>query len=292
MDVYAKRNTGYYWPDLEVMTRQARNDYLLNRFGETSENACTVSPEIKDRFDQAGVAPASFRNVKDLEKLPVTRGSGLIEKRLAREDGWTQALYAAGVREGDAALITLSPAMSSLAMALDRSMRSLKVRSIPSGMASVEVQILVMKDLKVDVCVCAPDTLEALADYAEAKDLDIKKELDLKIIFLVVEINPNKSPLILKERLEIPVRWAFGAAELGCLGYECPFENGLHWPDNVLIEVVDPENGCQLEPGQVGEAVITSFDEDYPLFRYGSGKLAAYTDTPCPCGRTTNRWLE
>ncbi|MCX5998757.1 MAG: phenylacetate--CoA ligase family protein, partial [Chloroflexi bacterium] len=38
-----------------------------------------------------------------------------------------------------------------------------------------------------------------------------------------------------------------------------------------------------------GEVVITLFSRVYPLVRFGTGDLAAYTDEVCPCGRTSPR---
>jgi len=292
MNEPGNRNSGYYHPELEVLSGQARADYLLNRLGESSRYACEAFPDIRAKFDRAGIRPGHFLTIKDLEKFPITREPAFPGKRAVYDEGWTQALFAAGVRPGDLAQITLGLTMSSLAMTLDQSFRKLNVRSIPTGMASLNIQVSLMKDLRVDACVCTSEALTAIADYAEIKGLDVKKELALKIIFLVGENNPVQPLPDLKDRLGIHIRSAFGTAELGCLGYECPCENGLHWPDNVLIEIVEPETGRQLGPGQTGEMVVTTFHAGYPLIRFGSGKLASYTDEPCPCGRTTYRWLE
>ena len=88
------------------------------------------------------------------------------------------------------------------------------------------------------------------------------------------------------------IRQSYGTADIGCLGYECFHMTGMHYPDNVLVEIVDPDTGRQLGPGEVGEVVATCFNKTYPLIRFGTGDLSYYTDEPCPCGRTTPRLVK
>jgi len=41
--------------------------------------------------------------------------------------------------------------------------------------------------------------------------------------------------------------------------------------------------------GEVGEVVVTVFNPDYPLVRFGTGDLSALLPGPCPTGRTNTR---
>jgi phenylacetate-CoA ligase len=68
-------------------------------------------------------------------------------------------------------------------------------------------------------------------------------------------------------------------------------KNGMHLPDDKIIELVDPQTGRQLQPGEVGEIVATTFNKTYPLIRFGTGDLSSLTDEPCPCGRTSPRLI-
>jgi len=65
----------------------------------------------------------------------------------------------------------------------------------------------------------------------------------------------------------------------------------MHIPDDKVVEIVEPETGRQLHPGQVGEIVATTFNKAYPLIRFGTGDLSSLTEAPCPCGRTSQRLL-
>ena len=85
------------------------------------------------------------------------------------------------------------------------------------------------------------------------------------------------------------IHQSYGTADIGCLGYECVEKNGMHIPDDKIVEIVDPETGKQLRPGQAGEIVATTFNKVYPLVRFGTGDLSLLTEAPCPCGRTSPR---
>ena len=56
-----------------------------------------------------------------------------------------------------------------------------------------------------------------------------------------------------------------------------------------LFPVVDPASGEPLPCGEVGEIVVTTFNADYPLIRFGTGDLSAVLPGPCPSGRTNTR---
>jgi phenylacetate-CoA ligase len=64
--------------------------------------------------------------------------------------------------------------------------------------------------------------------------------------------------------------------------------------EGLLLEIVRPGSGDPLPAGEVGEVVITSFNRDYPLIRFGTGDLSAILPGTSPCGRTNMRirgWL-
>jgi phenylacetate-CoA ligase len=52
---------------------------------------------------------------------------------------------------------------------------------------------------------------------------------------------------------------------------------------------VRPGTGDPVAPGEVGELVITTFNPDYPLIRFGTGDLSAVLPGQCPTGRTNAR---
>jgi len=84
----------------------------------------------------------------------------------------------------------------------------------------------------------------------------------------------------------------YGITELFPLGGNCPFSTSLHIANDFAItEVVDPNTGKVLGPGQRGELVYTNIIGDtQPLLRYRSrdiGELARFG--ACECSSTATR---
>jgi phenylacetate-CoA ligase len=109
-------------------------------------------------------------------------------------------------------------------------------------------------------------------------------------------------PPVLRTALQecgISVTQMYGSADLGLIAYESLLANGEVTPgmileEGLLLEIVRPGTGDPVEPGEVGEVVITSFNKDYPLIRFGTGDLSAILPGTSPCGRTNMRirgWL-
>ncbi|MBS0551657.1 MAG: phenylacetate--CoA ligase family protein, partial [Proteobacteria bacterium] len=59
--------------------------------------------------------------------------------------------------------------------------------------------------------------------------------------------------------------------------------------EDIVLEIVRPGTGDPVAPGEVGEVVVTTFNPDYPLIRFGTGDLSALMDGTSPCGRTNLR---
>ena len=57
----------------------------------------------------------------------------------------------------------------------------------------------------------------------------------------------------------------------------------------MIVEIVRPGTGDPVAAGEVGEVVVTTFNADYPLIRFGTGDLSAFLPGVSPCGRTNMR---
>ena len=56
------------------------------------------------------------------------------------------------------------------------------------------------------------------------------------------------------------------------------------------MEIIDPDSGEVLPPGEEGELVFTTLNrEAMPLLRYRSGDIGRLNIEPCACGRTLAR---
>ncbi len=75
----------------------------------------------------------------------------------------------------------------------------------------------------------------------------------------------------------------YSAREMGTIAYQCP-AGGLHVCETRYLEIV--ANDYVVEPGQMGEVVITSLHQlGMPFIRYKIGDMAVYDGQPCSCGR-------
>jgi phenylacetate-CoA ligase len=60
--------------------------------------------------------------------------------------------------------------------------------------------------------------------------------------------------------------------------------------DHFLPEVVDPDTGEAVPPGDQGELVLTTLTKEaLPVIRYRTGDVTSFVDGDCPCGRTHRR---
>jgi phenylacetate-CoA ligase len=68
-----------------------------------------------------------------------------------------------------------------------------------------------------------------------------------------------------------------------------PAREGLIVNEDVLLEIVRPGTGDPVAEGEVGEIVVTSFNEHHPWIRLATGDLSAMMKGASPCGRTNAR---
>jgi phenylacetate-CoA ligase len=75
------------------------------------------------------------------------------------------------------------------------------------------------------------------------------------------------------------------------VGYECEYQNGTHLcEDHFFPEIIHPETGEALPPGEKGELVFTTLTkEGMPLIRFRTRDLTRLIYDTCECGRTSVR---
>jgi len=314
-----------YFSKLEIMTESERRRYHNRKLKQIITYAYEKAPAVKKKIDQAKIKPGDIKTVRDLEKLPITEKADLISLQkknppfggfngvppeelgrffispgpiyepgeLVYEDTrWAQGLYAGGFRAGDICQITFNFHLVPFGFMLDSSLKLLGCRTIPAGVGNTELQVRVMKDLKVTGFLGTPSFLFAAVQKAKEMGLNPPKDLNLKTAFVAAEMLPESLRDSLESELGLMIRQSYGTADIGCLGFECGQKNGMHFPEDCIVEIVDPQTGKQCNPGEIGEVVGTCFNKVYPLIRFGSGDLSYVSDDPCPCGRTSPRLMK
>jgi phenylacetate-CoA ligase len=316
------RFSGYFNRVMETMPPGERADYQNHLLREIIEYAYGHSTKVRETFQSAGIAPEDIRSLRDLEKLPVIEKTSLIslqrkdppfgglltipqnrlrriylspgpifvpEARQSRYWRWETAFYAAGFRKGDIVQVTLSYHLTPGGWMLEEPLHSLGCTVIAAGVGNLDAQIKIMHDLGVTGFVGMPSFLLSIGDHAESLGIDLRKNLSLEVCFLTIERLTEGMRNSLEKRFGMVARQGYGTAEVGAIAYECIENCGMHIADDLILEIVDPETGRQLGPGQIGEVVVTCFNKAYSLIRFGTGDLSYYDDTPCGCGRTAAR---
>ncbi len=283
------------------------------------------APSFKERMGVAGLRPSDIRRAKDLERLPILRKEDLIElqNKYPPYGGYltvpldkvekafvspgpvyvpyifrgyfehnVKAMKGIGFRSGDLLLNTFSYQFFASNI-VDDTMRAIGATVIPTGVGNTELQIQVLRFLKVTAFSGTVSFLLNIIKRAEEMGFNFRKDFALRLAV----VGGEKLPVSMRNSLEqdygITLRENYGTSDLGPVGFDCSAHNGIHLLDEMhLVEVVDPGTGEQLGPGEVGEVVVTPFNENYPLIRYSTGDLSSYTDEPCVCGNKAPRLIE
>jgi phenylacetate-CoA ligase len=311
-----------FFDELEIMPPNVRERYLNRKLTEHVGHVYQHSPAVKRLFAQAGVRPEDISTVKDLEKLPVTRKTNLLEMQKAnlpyggilgipRErvervfvspgpiyevqpsnlKWFAKSFWAAGFRRGDVVINTFTYHMSPAGILFHEAIRACGATVVVAGTGNTDLQIQVIKDLGVTGFVGTPSFLVTVIKRAEEMGLDIKDELSLKRAWFTGEMLPASLRKTFEGDYGIDTFQAYAVTEPGgAIAYECHQKNGMHLMDEYVTEIVDPETGKQLGPGEIGEIVTTQLlNKNWGLIRFGTGDLSSYVTESCPCGRTAHR---
>lgn len=318
------RKRGFFDEAQERMTAEEREEFrrriLCNAVRYAYENA----PATRRKMEEAGVRPADVNDVADLAKIPLTRKADLksIQKgelpfgglaalppramrRIYVSPGptydpegreethwrWEKAFVAAGFRPGDIVQNTFMYHLSPAGLMFDEALIRIGCTVIPAGVGNTELQAQVMRDLAVTGYVGTPSFLMTILEKGMEMGIAPGNGLGLQVALVAAEMLPESLRRRFEEEFGIQVRQAYGTADLGSLGYECFEGKGMHIPDEILLELIDPATGEPVGPGKIGEVVVTLPSETYPLVRFATGDLSVRTDDPCPCGRTSARLL-
>ena len=159
---------------------------------------------------------------------------------------------------------------------------------IPASTGNTERQVELIKDLNVTAICCTPSYFLHIAETAEKMGISIEKDTKLRTAVLGAEPWTEKMRKRIKDSTGVNAYDIYRTSELsGPMFTECTEMNGMHiWGDIAYVEIIDPETGEPLGPGERGEMVITMLQKEaLPIVRYKTGDITAYEASPCPCGR-------
>lgn len=314
-----------HYDTLEIRDPAERERDLLAALPKQIAQAQTASPAFTKILD--GVKPADVTSREALTKLPVTRKSELLELQKARRaddpfggfasivrgprmprifaspgtiyepegearDYWrtARALHAAGFRGGELIHNSFSYHMTPAGSIMESGAHAMGCTIFAGGTGQTEQQLEAIVDLKPDGYAGTPSFLKILLEKAEEKGQKLPW-------FTKALVSGEAFPPSLHDWIAahgVQGIQCYATADLGLIAYETSARQGLVIDEGVLVEIVRPGTGDPVPDGEVGEIVVTTFNPDYPLVRFGTGDLSAVLAGTCPTGRTNKRikgWL-
>jgi len=314
---------GKYYDAAEIVPPKERHAMLEKRLRLAVAHAYRLAPTTRVIMDRAGVKPSGIRSFRDLEKLPVTRKTDVIEWQKSnppyggfltfpreevervfispgpiyeplhssRIQWFARAFWAAGFRQGDVVVNTFTYHLSPAGMLFHEALRHCGATVVVTGVGNTDIQLQTMRDLKVNGFVGTPSFLMALIKRAGEIGMDFKRDFAVRKAWFTGEMLAPSVRKTLEDEYGINTSQAYGVTEPGgAIAYECDQKAGMHLMDEYFTEIIDPRTGKQLPPGEIGEIVVTPLhNKAWGLVRFGTGDLSSLTYEPCPCGRTAHR---
>jgi phenylacetate-CoA ligase len=313
--------------DAETMERRGMAQLQLERLQATLHRVHKNVKFYKKKFAEANFLPEDCQSLEDLARLPFTTRQDLAQSypyemfavplrevvRIHSSTGspgapivtgytardlrtWARlaarVLTAAGVDRDDVVQVTLSYGLLTSGFGIHNGIELLGASVIPTGPGSSARQVGIMRDYRTTVLVSTPSYAQVLADKMEALGVDAKS-LHLKLALLAGEPWTEAQRLEIESRLYLTALDHYALSEAmgpGVAG-ECAYRRGMHLnEDHFLPEIIDPQSGATLPPGELGELVLTTITKEaMPLVRFRTGDLCRVLYEPCLCGRTLPR---
>lgn len=163
----------------------------------------------------------------------------------------------------------------------------LGMMTVPVGPGNLEMHLRLLEDLQ---CTCLGATASmALLLAEEVAKSGLADRLALRRVICGAETRSEKMRNTIEEKLGLEGSYDIGGmTEMYGPGtaIECDAHAGLHyWADLFIIEIIDPETLRPVEPGEIGEMVVTSLcKEAVPLVRYRTHDLTRLIPGNCECG--------
>jgi len=269
------------------------------------------------RESLADVDAAAITTIAALAQLPVLRKSELSKKQIAGHplggfgalkthefahifqspgpiyepggvghDWWRigRFLNAVGIGKGDIIQNCFGYHLTPAGMIFENGARAVGAAVVPAGVGQTELQVRAAVDIGSTAYAGTPDYLKVILDKAD--------EMGEKLSITKAAVGGGALfPSLRQEYADrgILCLQNYATADLGNVAYESPAQEGMIVDEGIIVEIVIPGTGIPVEPGEVGEVIVTSLNPDYPLIRFATGDLSAVLPGQSPCGRTNMR---
>ncbi|MDP2936702.1 MAG: phenylacetate--CoA ligase [Dehalococcoidia bacterium] len=315
-----------YWnKEAETMPREKLESVQLLRLQETVKRAYQNVAFYRDALDRRGIKPDDIRSLSDVSQLPFTTKQdfrdtypfGLVAVPMNRVvrihassgttgkpvtayytqkdlDVWAElmarVMTAGELRKGDIIQNAYGYGLFTGGLGAHDGAQLVGAAVVPSSVGNSRRQILLIQDLGVTALACTPSYALIIGETGRELGTDLAKTSKLRVGFFGAE--PCSEPMRkeIEDCLGLKALDIYGLTEILGPGvaHECMNQRGLHLAeDNFLVEVIDPETGRSLPPGQKGELVLTTLNKEaMPVLRYRTRDIVSLYPDTCPCGRT------
>jgi phenylacetate-CoA ligase len=317
-----------FWnPKIECMPKEEMQKMQYRELKQLINNLYSFNQFYHDRMKTNNVHPDDIQCLSDVSKLPfmykkdlrdnyptkmftaapseivryhVSSGTTgkptLVGYTRSDLDYWTEALARSltsiGIGPSDVVQVSYGYGLFTGGLGLHYGVERVGATVLPSGTGGTERQLELMMDLGVTAIACTPSYLIHMGNVARQMGIDIKRDTKLRKAVLGAEPWTEGMRQRIEDELGVKAYDIYGTSELaGPMYCECEERHGIHiQSDSALIEIIDPETGEVLEPGQHGELVVTMLKKQaMPMVRYRIKDLTMIMPDDCPCGRTSPR---
>ena len=206
-------------------------------------------------------------------------------------DNWDRVYESAGVTANDTIFFAFSfgPFLG-FWTAYESGLR-LDALCVPGGGFTSTQRLRIIMECGATVLCCTPTYAVRLGEVAKQEGFDLTAS---KVKTIIVAGEPGANIPTMRARMknlwnDARIVDHHGMTEVGPVTYECPQRPGiLHVIESSYIaEVVDPDTGQTMGPGESGELVLTTLGRTgSPLLRYRTGDVVRpEMPTRCACGR-------
>jgi len=314
-----------FWnPEIEAMPLNKLKELQLKRLKKIVDYVYDNNKYYHQTLKEAKINPSDIRNLKDIEKLPfltkqdlrdyypfglvcteldeiveVHASSGTTGKPVVGPytkndvELWgevmARALWANGLRKNDVMQNSYGYGLFTGAHGFEKGAQKIGANVITISSGNTKRQINVMKDFGSTALACTPSYSMYMAEVAEEMGFNPLKDFKLRIGCFGAEAWSEEMRSNVEKRWGITAHEHYGLTEIIGPGVvsECK-QKKLHVnADHFLTEIIDPDTGETLEPGEEGELVYTTLTKEaFPAIRFRTKDLAIYYEDTCECGRT------
>lgn len=297
---------------IETASRDEISALQLDRLKWSLKHAYDNVPMYKKRFDEAGVHPDDFKELKDLAKFPFTYKDDLRDnypfgmravpadqiRRIHASSGTTgkptvvvytqndldvwadtmaRSLRASGLRAGDVIHNAYGYGLFTGGLGAHYGIERLGAAVVPMGGGQTEKQVGLINDFKPNGIMVTPSYMLNILEAFHKAGLD-PRESSLQVGVFGAEPWTNSMREEVESAFDMHAVDIYGLSEImgPSVANECvETKDGLHvWEDHYYPEIINPETGEVVEDGQEGELVFTTLTkEGMPMIRYRTKDL-------------------